>query len=113
MIKWLLFFPLIAFANEDIVEVSEAIGHLIDQNLDSFGLDFDLEAVLKGLKDENEGIASPLTQEEYQQAIVELQDEKIIETTEADLIQADCISNTPEFFNENYPLPASDSAEYR
>lgn len=113
MIRWLLIFPLAIFGSEDLVKVSETIGHMIGQNIDSIGLDFDFEAVLKGLKDENDGIASPLTQEEYHQAILDLQDQKMIQTAEAGLIRADCISNTPELFNENHPLSTPDPAEHR
>lgn len=96
MIKWLLLFPLFLSAGEDVEQVSEALGHMIGKNLDSMGLDFDIEAVVKGLQDEKRGIASPLTEEECNEAIVQLQDEKIVRTVEADLIQVDCISNSFE-----------------
>ena len=111
MIKWLLIFPLIAFGNVDLVKVSEALGHMIGKNLDTFGLDFDLEAVVKGLKDENEGIDSPLTEDECKEAIVHLQDEKIIHTVEDELIRVDSISNSTT--DENHPLSTPNPAEYR
>lgn len=110
MIKWLVFLPLILFANEDLVKVSEALGHMIGKNLESFGLDLDLEAVVKGLEDENEGIASPMTEEECTEAIVHLQDKKMAYTIESELIQTDCISNS--ITDENHPLSAPNPPEY-
>ena len=113
MMRWLLIFPVVAFPSHDVTTVSEAMGHLIGQNLDSFSLELDLDAILKGLKDEGQGIASPLTKEEFHIAIEHLQNEKINEINEAKLTQADCISNTPDFLDENNPIPSPDPSKYR
>lgn len=96
----------------DVAKVSEAIGHIIGKNLDSFGLDFDLEAVVKGLKEESEGKTSPLNEDECIQAIAQLQDEKIFFISEQELKQVDAISNGDQI-DENHSIPASDSAKYR
>ena len=99
MLKWiLLLFPLMTFAEEemDVAKVSEAMGHMIGKNLDALGLDFDIEAIVKGLKQENEGKASPLNEDECVQAIATLQDEKMAMTQDAELKSADAISNGSE-----------------
>lgn len=96
----------------DVVTVSEAMGHIIGKNLDALGLDFDLDAIVKGLKEESEGKVSPLNEDECVQAIAVLQEEKISDTTEQALEQADAISNGNEI-DENYSIPATDSSKYR
>jgi hypothetical protein len=97
----------------DVVKVSEAMGHIIGKNLQELGLDFDLEAIAKGLKDETEGKNSPLTEDECVQAIGMLQEEKINITVETTLKQVDEISNGDEIPNENYSFPTADSTKYR
>jgi peptidylprolyl isomerase len=94
MLKYFILASLTLFAKEpDIVEVSEAMGHIIGKNLESLGLDFNLDAIVKGLKEESAGLSSPLNEDECVEAIHTLQDEKIAATTEQDLIQADAIAN--------------------
>jgi hypothetical protein len=98
----------------DITQISEAMGHIIGKNLDQLGLDFDLDAIVKGLKEESEGKTSPLNDEECVQAIATLQEEKISTTNENELERADTLSNGDQINeDENHPLPATDSAKYR
>ncbi len=99
-------------AEPNVATLSEAMGHLIGKNLDALGLDFDLDAIVKGLKEEAEGKASPLNEEECVQAIAFLQEEKIIQTAEQALDQADAVSNGDEI-DENHTFPATDSAKHR
>jgi hypothetical protein len=79
---------------QDIVQISEAMGHIIGKNLQAMGVDFDLKAVVKGWQEEMEGKSSPLNEEECVQAIAKLQ-----ALSEED--------------HENHPVSAPDSAEYR
>lgn len=89
-----LFLPLFGFSEElDVAKVSEAMGHIIGKNLETFGLDFDLDAIVRGLKEESEGKNSPLSEDECIQAIATLQEEKISLTAEQQLQTADAISN--------------------
>lgn len=115
MFKWIFALPLVIFATElDVVKISEAMGHMIGKNLDSLGLDFDLEAIVRGIKEESEGIISPMNEDECIQAIAVLQDEKMNSTIENELEKVDAISNGDEIIDhEDYPLPASDSAKHR
>ncbi len=110
----LLGIALTGFSDEalDVAKVSEAMGHIIGKNLQSLGLDFDLDAIVKGLKEESEGKNSPLNDDECVQAIAQLQEEKISATIETELKQADAVSNGDEI-HEDSPLPTPDSSKYR
>ncbi|MCI0382744.1 MAG: FKBP-type peptidyl-prolyl cis-trans isomerase [Chlamydiae bacterium] len=55
--------------NPEISKISEAFGHLIGKNIDAVGINFDLEAVVKGLKDASQGKTSPMSEVECIQAI--------------------------------------------
>jgi hypothetical protein len=111
----LLLLPLAVFSEPlDVVKISEAMGHMIGKNLEALGLDFDLDAIVKGLKDESEGINSPLNEDECVQAIAALQEEKMLDTTEEELQNADAISNGDQINeDENHPFSTSDSSKYR
>lgn len=115
MFKWIFALPLVLSATElDVIKISEAMGHMIGKNLDSLGLDFDLDAIVRGIKEESEGITSPMNEDECIQAIAVLQDEKMNATIENELEKVDAISNGHEIIDhEDYPLPASDSAKHR
>lgn len=96
MLKPILLLSLIlnGFAEElDVAKVSEAMGHMIGRNLDALGLDFDLNAIAKGLKEESEGKSSPMNEDECIQAIASLQEEKMSAAVEQELHDADAISN--------------------
>lgn len=96
----------------DVGKISEAMGHIIGKNLESLGLDFDLDAIVKGLKEESQGKASPLNEDECVQAIAQLQEEKITTLSEDELKQADSVSNGDQL-DEDHPIPAADSPKYR
>jgi peptidylprolyl isomerase len=54
--------------------ISEALGHLISKNLANLSPEFDIESVIKGLKDAMGGISSPLTEEQTIEAIQKIQE---------------------------------------
>ena len=110
-----LLISLSAFSTEfDVAKVSEAMGHIIGKNLETLGLDFDLDAIVKGLKEESEGKMSPLNEDECVQAIAHLQEEKISSISENELQKADEISNGDQIQNdEDHSLPATDPSKYR
>ncbi len=80
---------------KEIVKISEAFGHLIGKNLESIGLELDIAAVVKGLKDASAGKTSPMTENECIQAISAAQEAVFIETAQKNLTQAD------EFLKKN------------
>lgn len=72
---WLFCLTSLCAEQEEVGKISEAMGHVIGKNLQALGLPLDLEALIKGLQDEAVGKASPLGSDEYDQAIVALQEE--------------------------------------
>lgn len=86
----------VAFAQEkDVSKLSEAMGHLIGKGLQSQGLDLDVEALVKGLKDEASGKTSPLDEEECLVAINALQEETLAKMAAQNLLNAN------EFLKKN------------
>jgi hypothetical protein len=115
MLKVFLLFAICGFsADLDVTKVSEAMGHIIGKNLQNLGLDFDLDAIVKGLKEESEGKASPLNEEECVEAISVLQEEKMVSFANGELQNIDSISNGDQIHDdEHHPFPASDSSKHR
>lgn len=69
-------------------KISEAIGHMIGENLHQLGLKIDLQAVVKGLQDEAAGKASPLNEDQCLQGISALQEESFSFIAEKNLQEA-------------------------
>lgn len=80
-------------------EVSEAFGHLIVKNLESPGFKFDINKVIQGMRDEMEGKPSPLTDEQYEQAVMTIQEEILGDLTEKNLKAAN------DFLEKNATAP--------
>lgn len=68
--------------------VSEAFGHLIVKNLENPGFTFDLNRVIKGMEDQMKGLPSPLTDEEYEEAIISIQEKIFDRLSEKNLKEA-------------------------
>jgi peptidylprolyl isomerase len=73
----------------DVNKISETFGHLIGENLDTPGFQFDLESIIKGMRDATEGKPSPMTQEEYEEAITSIQEQAFSSLSDSNLSQAD------------------------
>lgn len=70
----------------DIAKISEAFGHMLAKNLDTLGVGFDLDKVVKGLKDEVSGKKSPMSEEECVEALTSVQEAQF-EKAAADNLQ--------------------------
>lgn len=46
---------------QEITKISEAFGFLMGKNLESIGVKFDIQSVIKGLQNAAEGKTSPMT----------------------------------------------------
>lgn len=57
----------------DMKKVSEAFGHFIGRHLKSPGANFDLDSVIKGLREGSEGKPAPMTDKEYEQMMTQVQ----------------------------------------
>lgn len=73
----------------DVAKISEAMGHLIGKNLEHLGLNFDVNLVLKGIKDATSGKKSPMSEEECVQAISIIQEHAYNEEAEKNLTDAE------------------------
>lgn len=89
----LILFSFPIFAEEKTEEVdygrlSETLGHLIVRQLTQPGFSFQLERVILGMKDEQEGKPSPLSEEEYEQMVCSLQEKQFQQAAEQNLAEA-------------------------
>ncbi|CUI17595.1 FKBP-type peptidyl-prolyl cis-trans isomerase [Candidatus Protochlamydia naegleriophila] len=58
----------------DMKKLSEAFGHFIGRNLQSPGLKFDLDAMIKGIRDGASGQPAPLSEKEYEDMMAAVQE---------------------------------------
>lgn len=71
----------------NLSKVSEAFGNFIGKTLSNpnSGIRFDIESVIKGIREGTAGKPSPLSEQEYEKAIAELQENAFKELSEANL----------------------------
>lgn len=79
----------------DINKLSEALGNFIGRNLENPGMKFDLESVIKGIREGAAGRPSPMTEEEYEKALTLVQETAFAEVSERNLKAAN------DFLKEN------------
>lgn len=77
-----------AESTEDIAKISESMGHLIGKNLHNIGVEFDIDKVMKGIRDASEGKSAPLTEEQCVDAIAHMQEKAFHQESEKNLSQA-------------------------
>ncbi len=68
--------------------LSETLGHLIVKQLKQAGFPFNFDQVIKGIRDERDGKAAPLNEEEYEQMVCSLQEQMFNQTAEKNLADA-------------------------
>jgi len=81
--------------NVDMKKLSEAFGNFIGRNLQSPGLSFDLDSIVKGIREGAAGQPSPLTEKEYEEAMASVQEQAFKEMSSANLKSAE------EFMQKN------------
>lgn len=59
---------------EDILKVSEAFGNFIGRNLKAPGVNFDLDSIIKGMRDGYAGKPSPMSDKEYEEMMAKIQE---------------------------------------
>lgn len=72
----------------DMKKLSEAFGNFIGRNLQSPGLSFDLESIIKGIREGAAGKPSPLTEKEYEEMMTAVQEKAFKEMSTANLNSA-------------------------
>lgn len=86
VLSTLLFLPLqSAEKSNEVSEVSEALGHLIGKNLETMGVDFDLECVVRGIQNAASGKQSPMSESETIEAITLAQESAFNKKAEENL----------------------------
>lgn len=58
---------------EEIKKVSTALGYLLGRNLNTPGINFDLDSVIAGMRDGNAGKPAPMSDTEFQETMDQLQ----------------------------------------
>lgn len=79
----------------DMKKLSEAFGNFIGKNLQSPGLSFDLEGIIKGIREGAAGKPSPLTEKEYEEMMTAVQEKAFKEMSTNNLKSAN------EFMDKN------------
>lgn len=79
----------------DMKKLSEAFGHFIGRNLQSPGLSFDLESIIKGVREGAAGKPAPLSEKEYEEMMAVVQEKAFKEISTSNLKAAD------EFMQKN------------
>lgn len=69
--------------------LSQAFGHFISQNIKQTEMPLNIEAIIQGIHDDQAGKPSPLSEEEYEQAMVQLQQDVFEKIAERNLAQAE------------------------
>lgn len=72
----------------DLLKVSEAFGHFIGRNLNSPGVKFDLESIIKGMREGAAGKPAPMSDKEYEEMMAMLQDRAFKALSETNLTAA-------------------------
>lgn len=75
--------------SNEIAKVSEAFGHLIGKNMETIGVDLDIELVVKGLQDAASGKDSPLSESECIEALASAQELAFQKKAEENLAAAE------------------------
>jgi peptidylprolyl isomerase len=69
----------------DMKKLSEAFGNCIGRNLQSPGLSFDLESIIRGIREGAVGKPSPLTEKEYEEMMTAVQEKAFKEMSSNNL----------------------------
>jgi len=72
----------------DMQKLSEAFGHFIGRNLQSPGLSFDLDSIIKGIREGSAGQPSPLNEKEYEEMMTAVQEKAFKEMSATNLKSA-------------------------
>lgn len=75
--------------DEDMPKISEAFGHMIGKNLETLGINFDMQQVVKGIQESSSGKESPMTEQECIQAITMLQESLFQKQAQDNLAKAE------------------------
>lgn len=75
--------------DKELTQLSEAFGHLIGKNLDNPVVHFNLERVIKGLRDNADGKTSPITGNRFQEIVDHLEGQTLAKLADENLRAAE------------------------
>ena len=79
----------IVFSEDDIKKISESFGHLIGRNLENPGFKFDLDSIIAGMRNAANGEEAPMSESEYEEMIVMIQEKAFQELSSNNLKEAE------------------------
>lgn len=82
-------------SSEDIKKISEAFGHFIGRNLNAPGVNFDVEAIITGIRNGAAGKPAPMSDKEYEEKMLLLQKVAFSKLSDTNLKAAN------DFMNKN------------
>lgn len=74
-----------ALTQDEIQKVSEAFGHFIGRNLNTPGVKFDIDSIIKGMREGVAGKPAPMSDQEYEALMTKLQEQSFNALAEANL----------------------------
>lgn len=78
-----------AAEKEEMLKLSEAFGHFIGRNLQTPGMNFDLEEIIKGMRDGASGKAAPMSDQDYEMLLAKVQEKAFKELAATNLKNAE------------------------
>lgn len=70
---------------QEMIKLSEAFGHFIGRNLHTPGMDFDLESIIKGMREGVAGKPAPMSDQEYEALLGKVQEKAVKALAETNL----------------------------
>lgn len=77
--------PPAGFSQEEINKLSEAFGHFIGRNLNNPGVHFDLESIIRGIRNGYAGSPAPMSEQEYEKMMTRLQEQAFQQLSQENL----------------------------
>ncbi|MCB1118615.1 MAG: FKBP-type peptidyl-prolyl cis-trans isomerase [Chlamydiia bacterium] len=74
---------------QEMIELSEAFGHFIGKNLQTTGIDFNLDAFIQGIRNGAEGKPAPMSDQEYEKRMSQQQEKAFKHLSEENLEKAE------------------------
>jgi peptidylprolyl isomerase len=74
---------------EEMLKLSEAFGHFIGRNLHTPGMNFDLESIIKGMREGVAGKPAPMSDQDYEALLGKVQEKAFKEMSATNLKNAD------------------------
>ncbi|MGM0440094.1 MAG: FKBP-type peptidyl-prolyl cis-trans isomerase [Chlamydiota bacterium] len=78
-----------SISTSDVKKISEAFGYLIGNNLKNPGFTFDMESIIKGIRDAAAGKEAPMSESEYEEMIAMIQENAFNELATTNLQEAE------------------------